>query len=195
GEFSSPVTGRFNALNMVVAIACGNRLGMVKQQILKGVASYLPPKRRMEEKGTWQGALVIDDFGHHPTAIKQTIDALLARYPGRRLIACFEPRSNTTTRNFYQQEILDCFDKAAAVAIGALDRPWRYQESERLDVIAIQQKLGKPSISISLEEGKEPDWGTKIYEWLKTQVKEGDLLVTFSNGDFGGLRTMLSSEQ
>lgn len=193
GAFTSPVTGAFNAMNMVVAIACGNRLGMVKQQILNGVASYRAPKRRMEEKGTWHGALLIDDFGHHPTAIKQTIDAIMAKYPGRRLIACFEPRSNTTTRTFYQQEILECFAKASAVAFGALDRPWRYEENERLDVAAIQQQLGKPSISISLEEGKDPNWGSLIYNWLETVVQDGDLVVTFSNGDFGGLRALLTA--
>lgn len=192
GSFNSPVTGRFNALNMLIAIVCGLRLGMTVEQAQAGSASYIPPKRRMQEKGTWNGALVIDDFGHHPTAIKQTMDAIIARYPNRRVFACFEPRTNTTTRNFYQQELVDCFARAAGVAIGALDRPWRYSDSERLDLDRVQRDLGKPSFVVSDEQAKDADWGRYIYQWLETQVQANDLVVTFSNGDFGGLRAMLS---
>jgi UDP-N-acetylmuramate: L-alanyl-gamma-D-glutamyl-meso-diaminopimelate ligase len=186
------VTGRFNALNMLIAIVCGFRQGMSLEDVQKGTASYIPPKRRMQEKGLWRGALVIDDFGHHPTAIKQTMDAIIARYPNRRVFACFEPRTNTTTRNFYQQELVDCFAKAAGVAIGALDRPWRYSDSERLDLGRVQQDLDKPSFVVSDEQAKESDWGRYIYEWLDALVQPNDLVVTFSNGDFGGLRSMLS---
>jgi len=192
GEFEIPVTGRFNALNMVVAIACGHRLGMSLSALQSGADSYISPKRRMQEKGTWRGALVIDDFGHHPTAIAQTIDALIARYPNRRIIACFEPRSNTTTRNFYQKEIVSCFARASAVAIGALDRPWRYSETERLDLDLVQKELSIPSYVLPMDLGKESDWGRYVYDWLSSVVEPGDLVVTFSNGDFGGLREMLA---
>jgi UDP-N-acetylmuramate: L-alanyl-gamma-D-glutamyl-meso-diaminopimelate ligase len=191
GEFTSPVTGKFNALNMIIAIACGHRLGISLDNLQRGTNSYIPPKRRMEEKGTWRGALVIDDFGHHPTAIKKTIEALIDRYPNRRLIACFEPRSNTTTRNFFQNELAECFPGASAVAIGALDRPDRYSETERLDLTLLSGELPKPNFVISLEQGKDPKWGSYIYEWLKQVVLPNDLLVTFSNGDFGGLRSLL----
>ncbi|MBS1704148.1 MAG: UDP-N-acetylmuramate--alanine ligase [Armatimonadetes bacterium] len=192
GEFASPANGRFNALNMLIAIICGHRLGMPLNQLQSGAASYLPPKRRMQEKGTWRGALVIDDFGHHPTAIRETIDALIARYPNRRLIACFEPRTNTTTRRFYQQEIVDCFAKASGVAIGALDRPWRYSDSERLDLDWLRSQFKVPAFVLSLEQGKESDWGKYVRDWLEDVVQPGDLVVTFSNGDFGGLRAMLA---
>lgn len=191
GAFEIPVNGRFNVLNMLVAIACAHRLGQSLENLQAGASSYVPPRRRMEEKGTWHGALVVDDFGHHPTAIRQTIDALIARYPNKRILACFEPRTNTTTRKFYQRELVDCFEKASAVAFGALDRPWRYSETERLDLALVQKELKVPSFAITLEQGKEQDWGKYVYEWLAGVVREGDLVVTFSNGDFGGLRGML----
>ena len=191
GEFRSPASGSFNALNMLVAIACGHRLGMSLSDLQRGVSSYIPPKRRMQEKGTWRGALVIDDFGHHPTAIRQTIDALIDRYPNKRIIACFEPRSNTTTRNFYQKEIAECFSRASAVAIGALDRPERYSEAERLDLKQLRRDLPVTNFVITLEQGKEPNWGKYIASWLEEIVEPNDVLVTFSNGDFGGLRGML----
>jgi UDP-N-acetylmuramate: L-alanyl-gamma-D-glutamyl-meso-diaminopimelate ligase len=190
GEFSSPANGRFNALNMLVAIATGHRLGMDLVLLQRGVSTYLSPKRRMQEVGMWHGALVIDDFGHHPTAIRETLAALIAKYPGRRVIACFEPRSNTTTRAFYAKEIEECFEGCAAVAFGALDRPERYSEEERLDTEGIARRMtegGVPAMAITLEQGREKDWGRYIFQWLKGVVREGDLLVTFSNGSFGGL--------
>jgi UDP-N-acetylmuramate: L-alanyl-gamma-D-glutamyl-meso-diaminopimelate ligase len=194
GRFESPVTGKFNALNMLVAIVCGCRQGMSVELLQTGASSYISPKRRMQEKGTWRGALVIDDFGHHPTAIQQTIEAIIDRYPNRRLIACFEPRSNTTTRNFYQKELATCFGEASAVAIGALDRPWRYSDAERLNLDELAKALPSPNFVLTLEQGKEPNWGHYIKDWLETIIQDGDLLVTFSNGDFGGLRQMLVAE-
>ncbi len=194
GLFTTFVTGRFNALNMVVAFAIGHRLGMNVDQLHAGGCDYLPPKRRMEEVGQWHGALVIDDFGHHPTAIRETLAALFAKYPGRRVVACFEPRSNTTTRAFYSKEIEECFAGCAAVAFGALDRPERYSESERLDTRGIAARLsgaGVPSMAISLEQGSEKDWGRHVLAWLEGVVREGDLVVSFSNGSFGGLLSSL----
>lgn len=193
GTFHSPVNGRFNITNMVVAIATGHRLGMTLDQLQKGVATYISPKRRMQEVGEWKGALVIDDFGHHPTAIKETLSALFARYPGRRVIACFEPRSNTTTRSFFQKELVDCFEGVSGLAIGALDRPERYSIKERLDTQKIIEQVGVPGFSISNEQGQNPGWGTYIFEWLKTIVTPNDLVVVFSNGDFGGLRKLLAA--
>lgn len=200
GEFfvslHSPVNGRFNATNMLVAVAVGHRLGMSVEQIVAAVPSYKSPKRRMQEVGTWGGALVIDDFGHHPTAIRETLSALFAKYPGRRVIACFEPRSNTTTRAFYSKEIEECFEGCAAVAFGALDRPERYSEAERLDTEGIARRMseaGVAAMAISVEQGKERDWGRFILAWLEGFVREGDLVVSFSNGSFGGLLATLRS--
>jgi UDP-N-acetylmuramate: L-alanyl-gamma-D-glutamyl-meso-diaminopimelate ligase len=192
--FKSPVNGTFNVLNMVVAIAIGYRLGLTIDQCQLGAQSYRSPKRRMQEVGMWRGALLIDDFGHHPTAIKLTIDALRAKYPGRRLIACFEPRSNTTTRAFFQQELTECFKEASAVAIGALDRPHRFTDNERLDTARLIQGFGNQGFAVSIEQSNDPNWGSLIADWLQDVVKEGDLLVTFSNGDFGGLRSLLKSQ-
>jgi UDP-N-acetylmuramate: L-alanyl-gamma-D-glutamyl-meso-diaminopimelate ligase len=194
GEFSSPANGRFNALNMAVAIASGHRLGMSLPQIQAGVAAYLSPKRRMQEVGEWRGALVIDDFGHHPTAIRETLAALFAKYPGRRVIACFEPRSNTTTRAFYTKEIEECFTGCAAVVFGALDRPERYANEDRLDTAGIAARLsasGVTSMAVSTQQGKATDWGHLILVWLEGVVQHGDLVVTFSNGSFGGLLASL----
>jgi UDP-N-acetylmuramate: L-alanyl-gamma-D-glutamyl-meso-diaminopimelate ligase len=179
---------------MMVAVAVGFRLGMTTEQIETAVPLYKSPKRRMQEVGEWHGALVIDDFGHHPTAIRETLSALFAKYPARRVVACFEPRSNTTTRAFYSKEIEECFEGCHAVALGALDRPERYEAEQRLDTAGIAQRLtqrGTAAMAISLEQGREPNWGRIILKWLETVVEPGDLVVTFSNGSFGGLISSL----
>jgi len=191
GSFASPVNGRFNALNMVVATAVGHRMGMSLKQLQDGVQSYVSPKRRMQVVGTWKGATVIDDFGHHPTAIKETLSALFSRYSGRRIVACFEPRSNTTTRAFFQNELVECFKGVSALGLGALDRPQRYSESERLDTDRIVREVGAPGIAISLDQGSQKNWGEYLYTWLEKTVEPDDVVVLFSNGDFGGLRTLL----
>ena len=186
-----PVNGRFNALNMVVATAVGHRMGMCLKQLQDGVQSYVSPKRRMQVVGTWKGATVIDDFGHHPTAIKETLSALFSRYSGRRIVACFEPRSNTTTRAFFQNELVECFKGVSALGLGALDRPQRYSESERLDTERIIREVGVPGFAISLDQGSQKNWGEYLYTWLEKTVELNDVVVLFSNGDFGGLRTLL----
>ena len=193
----SPVNGRFNATNMLVAVAVGHRLGMTAEQLETAIPSYRSPKRRMQELGEWRGALVIDDFGHHPTAIRETLSALFAKHPGRRVIACFEPRSNTTTRAFYSKEIEACFAGCAAVAFGALDRPERYSVQERLDTAGIAKRLsesGVPAMAISEEQGRSTGWGQEVFAWLETVVRDGDLVVSFSNGSFGGLLSSLRAE-
>lgn len=194
GHISMPVTGEHNVRNMLVAIANGVRAGMSWPQIQNGAASFIAPKRRMEELGEWQGALVIDDFGHHPTAIRETLRALSEKYPGRRQIVAFEPRSNSTTRNLFQEELARCFEGATAVALGALDRPERYTSEERLDTTRLVQDLefqGIQSWSLSIEEGQTKQWGEIVFNKLKQWVAPGDLVVLFSNGDFGGLRALL----
>ncbi len=202
GEFlmclHSAANGQFNATNMLVAVAVGHRLGMTVEQIVAAVPSYKSPKRRMQEVGAWRGALVIDDFGHHPTAIRETLSALFAKYPGRRVIACFEPRSNTTTRAFYAKEIEECFAGCSAVAFGALDRPERYSEAERLDTAGIARRMsdgGVPAMAISVDQGRGKDWGRFILQWLEGVVQQGDLVVSFSNGSFGGLIAELRSSE
>jgi UDP-N-acetylmuramate: L-alanyl-gamma-D-glutamyl-meso-diaminopimelate ligase len=145
----------------------------------------------MQVVGTWKGATVIDDFGHHPTAIKETLSALFSRYSGRRIVACFEPRSNTTTRAFFQNELVGCFKGVSALGLGALDRPQRYSESERLDTERIIREVGVPGFAISLDQGSQKNWGEYLYAWLEKTVEPDDVVVLFSNGDFGGLRTLL----
>ncbi len=194
GRILMDPTGEINARNMTVACAVANQLGISFESIRDGAKSYRHPKRRMEMIGTWQGATVIDDFGHHPTAIKETLKAIAAKYPGRRILAAFEPRSNTTTRNVFQSELAECFTEAAGVAIGSLDRPERYNDTQRLDLGRLKRDLesqGKLAYVLPLDRAGAEGWGADLESVLAQWVKENDVIVLFSNGDFGGLRARL----
>jgi UDP-N-acetylmuramate: L-alanyl-gamma-D-glutamyl-meso-diaminopimelate ligase len=196
GTVESPALGEHNVRNMLAAIATAIHIGVPFEQVQNGVRAYRLPKRRMEEIGEWQGATVIDDFAHHPTAIRLTIQAVKAKYPGRRVVMVFEPRSNSTTRNLFEKEFETCFNEASAVVFGALDRPWRYQESERLNtarIAADYTERGIPATAISLEEGKDPEWSKFILPFLGAHVRPGDVLLLGSNGDLGGLRAALKA--
>lgn len=196
GRVSMDPTGEINARNMTVACAVATQLGIPFDAILQGAKTYRHPKRRMEVIGTWKGATVIDDFGHHPTAIKETLKAIADKYPGQRILAAFEPRSNTTTRNVFQKELAECFTVAAGVAIGSLDRPERYDDTQRLDLDRLKsdlESLGKLAYVLPLSRAGKEGWGSDLETVLAEWVQENDLLVLFSNGDFGGLRARLKS--
>lgn len=194
GSVNLNMPGDHNVSNMLVACAVGLRAGLSFEQIVAGALSYKAPKRRLEEIGSFQGALVVDDFAHHPTAIQATLDALGAKYPGRRIWVAFEPRSNTTTRNIFQHELANCFSGASGVMFGATDRPRRYTSEEKLDLNALVADLGVKGIDsdfITEDQAKDKDWGKVAFDWLETRVEEGDIVGVFSNGNFGGLRAML----
>ena len=192
--FSTKLSGEHNLKNTLAAVAVAMNTGISINDIQHGLNTYKLPKRRLETIGIWNGCTVIDDFAHHPTAIAETLKTLRQKYKGSRIVACFEPRSNTTTRNIFQKELPASFQNADIVCFGALNRPERYGESERLDTALIAETLrseGKTVQIISPEEGTNPQWGKNVYSFLEKNVREGDVVVLLSNGDFGGLRALL----
>ncbi|MBK9246664.1 MAG: UDP-N-acetylmuramate--L-alanine ligase [Ignavibacteria bacterium] len=194
GRFSITLLGEHNLKNSIAAIAIAFTVGLTAEQIQLGFNSFKLPKRRLETIGTWHGAMVIDDFAHHPTAITETLKALRQKFPQKRIIACFEPRSNSTTRNIFQHELTECFNEANVVVIGALNRPERYPENERLDTESIANSLraaGKKVLTIPAEQGAEANWGKYVLAYLEQIIDSNDVIILLSNGDFGGLRKML----
>lgn len=191
-----PMTGAHNAQNMLVACAAAYHCGVPFEHLAEAAAQFRPPKRRLEAIGTFHGATVVDDFAHHPTAIQATIRALRAQYPGRKIWVAFEPRSNTTTRNLFQHELEQCFVGAAGVVLGALDRPWRYAEHERLQVGQLMEALraqGLRAASVTEDQGRESGWGVHLQRVLAEWVEPDDVVAVLSNGDFGGLRKLLTA--
>lgn len=194
GTFTLPMPGIHNVRNATMAIAATFHAGLTSEEQQAAMPLFAPPKRRLEELCTWQGATVIDDFAHHPTAIGLTIQALQQKYPNSRIHVVFEPRSNTTTRNFFQAELAACFSGAASVCLGPVNRPERYAPEERLDTDLLMREIGEQGIeAISIDPALASDkqWGRHALEHLRPLVAQGDVVAILSNGDVGGLRSLL----
>ncbi|MDX1951973.1 MAG: UDP-N-acetylmuramate:L-alanyl-gamma-D-glutamyl-meso-diaminopimelate ligase [Verrucomicrobiota bacterium] len=185
-EFTIPMTGELNVRNALAVASAALHCGLTAGQIQSAFATFKGIKRRLEVKGVPGGITVIDDFGHHPTAIRETIRALRVKFPAQRLWAIFEPRSNTTRRNVFQQELLDALGAADAVVVSQVARLEMLHPTERLDpdlLISSLQAKGLPAAYL-------PDAG-RIVEHLVAEAKIGDVLCIFSNGGFGGIHDLL----
>jgi len=182
----TPLAGAFNVRNCLAAIAAAVAAGAEREGIVEGMRTFLSVRRRMEVRGTEAGVTVIDDFAHHPTAVRETIDAARQRYPGRRLVAVFEPRSYTAQRREFEEAYVRAFGGAEAVVLAGMFHPERYTEETGIDperMVAAWRGEGKEADYIP-----EPD---AIVRALTPRLEEGDLVVVMSNGGFGGIHGKL----
>jgi UDP-N-acetylmuramate: L-alanyl-gamma-D-glutamyl-meso-diaminopimelate ligase len=136
----------------------------------------------MEVKGEVARVVVMDDFAHHPTAVRETLGAVRQKYPGRRVIAVFEPRSYTAQRREFQADFESALGTADEIVLGGLFHPERYTAETAIDPGAMVDRWkqgGKAAAHF-----QEPD---AIAEYLLPRLKPGDVVVVMSNGSFGGL--------
>jgi UDP-N-acetylmuramate: L-alanyl-gamma-D-glutamyl-meso-diaminopimelate ligase len=185
-EFEIPLIGEFNVRNAAMAISAARFYGVSLANIRKALKSFKGIARRQEVRGEVRGIKVIDDFAHHPTAIRETLRALQHRYPGSRIWAVFEPRSNTTRRAVLQQELPDALKLADGVFISQIARLEQIPEKERLDPQAVMKSIaasGRPAFY-------EPD-AAHIIAKLVPLLKEKDVVAIFSNGGFDGIHGKL----
>jgi UDP-N-acetylmuramate: L-alanyl-gamma-D-glutamyl-meso-diaminopimelate ligase len=181
--------GEFNIKNALAVAIAARHHGISYEEILKAFISFKNVKRRLEFKGEYNGIKVYDDFAHHPTAIRETLKAFRTKYPKQRIIAIFEPRSNTTRRNIFQNELAECFIDADVVFISQIARLNLLAESERLDpekVMADIRAQGKEAFYL-------PDAET-ISIKVAEIAKKGDVIIVMSNGSFGGIHAMLEKK-
>src|SRR5204862_7049292 len=132
-KFHLNLLGELNVRNALAVVASAKHCGLKNSQIQSAFDTFKGIKRRMEVRGISGGVTVVDDFGHHPTAIRETLRALRVRFPGQRIWAVFEPRSNTTRRNVFQQELASAFKDADRVVISEAARLEQVPAAERLD--------------------------------------------------------------
>lgn len=181
--------GLFNARNTAMAaLAAGLALypNNPMRISLSSVACFSGVKRRQEVLFTDEIVTVIEDFGHHPTAIGQTLDYLKSRYQYKHLIACFEPRSNTSKRNIFQDEFADAFSTADRVLIGPLHGASRIPERERLDTLHLANILEERGVSAAAFE-KNPILLEALLAYLQSEVKQSYVVCFFTNGSFDGI--------
>ena len=185
--YEIPLNGEFNVRNAAMAISAARFGDLSPDQIREALLQFSGIKRRQEVRGvTARGITVIDDFAHHPTAIRQAIQGLRSKYPGSRMWGVFEPRSNTTRRNVFQEALPAALAEADAVCIAAVARADQLDEDERLDPDQLMETLrasGKPAYY-------EPDVDAIIGR-LGAEAEDGDVIVVLSNGGFGNIHERL----
>ncbi len=183
-----PLLGEFNIRNALAVTIAAHHHGLNYEEIQRAFSSFKSIKRRLEFKGEFSGVLVYDDFAHHPTAIRATLRALRQKHPQERVIAMFEPRSNTTRRNVFQRELAECFDDANVVFISQIARLNLLKPEERLDPEKVMDDLRA--------RGKEayylPD-AASIAKKVAEIAKPGDVAIVMSNGNFGGIHDLLKT--
>lgn len=185
-KFRMNLLGELNVRNALAAVACAKHCGLKNSQIQAAFDTFKGVKRRMEVRGIAGGVTVVDDFGHHPTAIRETLRALRIRHPKEHIHAIFEPRSNTTRRNVFQRELAGAFENADFVVVSQVDRLEQLSPSERLDPARLMEDLkiaGKPAAYLPNVDA--------IIEHVLGNIQGGDVVCVFSNGGFGNIHAKL----
>ncbi|MCX6958775.1 MAG: UDP-N-acetylmuramate:L-alanyl-gamma-D-glutamyl-meso-diaminopimelate ligase [Verrucomicrobia bacterium] len=185
-KFQLPMIGEHNLRNAAMAVSAAHFYGVPTKSIREALLKFEGIKRRQEVRGVVSGITIIDDFGHHPTAIRQTLEGLSQRDAGSRIWALFEPRSNTTRRAVFQHDLPPAFAASHGVVIGAVNRAADLKPEDRLDADRLVADLIKAGKSAFQEPSAD-----KIVEMLRPQLQKGDVIVVLSNGAFDGLHEKL----
>lgn len=188
GEYSLNLTGSYNALNATAIYISTQLLNFNPKKILSGISSFQGVKRRQDIIIDSDQITLIEDFAHHPTAVKETIKGIKERYPDRRLIAVFEPRSNTSRRLIFKESYIHAFMGSNLVILGEVKRRDIDQDLPLLevsDLVAGINDKGVPCKSFPDSEG--------IAKYLEANVVKGDVVLIMSNGGFGGLVVKLNN--
>jgi len=181
-EFQFQLGGEYNVLNATAAAAMAASYGISKEEISAALKTFKSVKRRLEVKAHVNGITIIDDFAHHPTAIAGTMVALRSRYPGARLWAILEPRSNTLRRNVFQNELAKSLALADEVIIAAIFKSDAIPEAERLDLDAVAAQIHS-----SGRRAQDIADADSIVASAAPQMRAGDVVAILSNGGFGGI--------
>ncbi|HEY2353182.1 MAG TPA: UDP-N-acetylmuramate:L-alanyl-gamma-D-glutamyl-meso-diaminopimelate ligase [Candidatus Acidoferrum sp.] len=181
-DFTLAATGKHNVLNALAATAGAHGRGISSGAVADALKTFRSVKRRMDVKGEFGGVLLVDDFAHHPTAVKATIEAARGRWPGRRIWAVLEPRSNSMRRKIFQQTLPESLALADRVVLGGVFRSHQLGDENRLDPETVAQtvrSLGKQARVFSSSD--------EIAAALSAESEPGDVLLVMSNGSFDGL--------
>ncbi|RZO18623.1 MAG: UDP-N-acetylmuramate:L-alanyl-gamma-D-glutamyl-meso-diaminopimelate ligase [Verrucomicrobiaceae bacterium] len=185
-KYEVPMHGEFNVRNAAMAVSASLFVGLEESEIAEALANFSGVARRQEFRGEESGVKIIDDFGHHPTAIGSTIDAIRQRYEGSRIWALFEPRSNTSRRNLMQDQLESALSKADGIFISEVPDPEKVPSGELLNVeVVIKGLKTKGKIAF---RGSDSD---EIVEKLIPLTEPNDVVIVLSNGGFGGIHAKL----
>jgi UDP-N-acetylmuramate: L-alanyl-gamma-D-glutamyl-meso-diaminopimelate ligase len=185
-EFHTTMIGEHNLRNLLAGIAAGHRLGLDRATISRALSTFRGVRRRQEIRGVKNDIIVIDDFAHHPTAVRETTRAVKNFYSDRRLIAVFEPRTNSSRRNVFQSVYASAFDGADMICI---------RQAPMLEKIPAEQRFSSEKLVGDLcRSGKDANYfgdTDQIIEFLLARARPRDVLLIMSNGGFDNIHTRL----
>jgi UDP-N-acetylmuramate: L-alanyl-gamma-D-glutamyl-meso-diaminopimelate ligase len=181
-ELSLPMAGEHNALNATAAAALAAGQGVPMEAIAEALATFKSVKRRLEVRAVVEGVTIIDDFAHHPTAIRETLRALRESYPGRRLWAVLEPRSNTLRRNVFERDLVESLALADRVVLAAVFQSESIPPPDRLHPERVVAALNARGVAAALFGDADA-----IVEAASPELGDGDIVAILSNGGFGGI--------
>jgi UDP-N-acetylmuramate: L-alanyl-gamma-D-glutamyl-meso-diaminopimelate ligase len=182
GDFEFPLGGEYNVWNATAAAALAAQCGIAKEEIVAALKSFKSVKRRLEVKAQVNGITLIDDFAHHPTAIAGTLKALRSRYPGSRLWAILEPRSNTLRRRVLQSDLARSLTLADEVVVAGVFRSDAVPENERLELPELAAEIKNNGGHARLIADADA-----IVQTVAPEMRSGDVIAILSNGGFGGI--------
>jgi UDP-N-acetylmuramate: L-alanyl-gamma-D-glutamyl-meso-diaminopimelate ligase len=178
--------GRHNALNALAVIAVLERLGFDAKSITDSLGTFEGVRRRQEVRGIVNDITVIDDFAHHPTAVRETLGALRQAYEGHRLVAVFEPRTNTSRRQIFQKDYVKSFDQADRVVIREPVPLVNFPEDQLFSSSQLATDLNARGIAaVSFVNTDD------ILNHLPNMLIPGDVVAILSNGGFDNIHTRL----
>ena len=185
-ELTLPMAGEHNALNATAAAALAAGQGVTVSAIVEALATFRSVKRRLEVRAEVAGVTIIDDFAHHPTAIRETLRALRGAYAGRRIWAVLEPRSNTLRRNVFAEALVESLALADAVVLAAVFKSESIPVEERLHPEEVAEALTVRGVPAAVYADADA-----IVAAMVPQLLPGDVVAVLSNGGFGGIYTKL----
>jgi UDP-N-acetylmuramate: L-alanyl-gamma-D-glutamyl-meso-diaminopimelate ligase len=186
GVFDSGLAGGYNLANALAVIAAAAAVGLSVDQIARSLRRFAGVRRRQEVRGVAQGVTVVDDFAHHPTAVRETLRALRRRHGGGRLIAIFEPRSATSRRAVFQKEYAEAFAAADEIIVGAVSHPEKAPPGDRFDPERLAADLRGKGVAARYVT----DVGQMV-EQVAANAAAGDTVVIMSSGAFDGIHDRL----
>ena len=188
-EIHLGVPGRHNASNALAVWVAARHRGLPAEAVARALSGFHGVARRLDELGAAGGVTVVDDFAHHPTAVAASLGALRRRFPGRRLVALFEPRSLTAARRFLHAAYAEAFRGADRVLFAPIYHAGRLGPEERIDFRDLAAELTAEGVEATAFEGLDA-----LREAALAGARPGDVLVTMSSGSFGAMPSALLGE-
>ena len=185
-RYATHLVGRHNILNALSVIAVADQIKLPKEIIRQAIETFQGVKRRQEIRGVKRGVIIMDDFAHHPTAVRETIGGVKSFYPDKRLVAVFEPRTNSSRRNIFQEVYPLSFDGADMICV---------RRPPLIETVPLDQRFSSSQLVSDLKQrGKEALYFSdteKIIDFISETARPGDIVLVMSNGGFDGIHERL----